>query len=442
MQSDRNSDCLARKLLKISAAPGSTVKDVLSCCHDFFGRPMIVMDTSYNVLGQMPKCEIGDPIWDFQYKNSALDANTISEYYTDKMIDALFASEGAVLVDWGLLSDCPRIASVVRSSDEVLGSVGLLCPGGVYSSSDFENMDVVAQALGIVISRETRKSSSNSAIRSENTLLDVMISVLFQGKMRSQKDLDMWQSNVGTTLAPNYRVFALVPGTDSSSQSFLLAHLQKQVKMQRREIYSTICDGVFFILFSGRRALPDDKSVINDILTILQLANEYNIPFGISNSFSSLLELDTYKYQAMRAAQLCSGNAKDVLSHFYSNVVLKDMLIGGVDSMPPGCYHHPALQLLRDTDQLQGTDYYRTLGAYIFSLCSPKDTCTLLYIHRNTLTYRLSRIEEITGISLSDPLSFLHLMCCFYIQDTHSLLFSNSAVLQEQNDVRNEQLPF
>ncbi len=416
MNSNMNADAFMKELFRICSSPNGSIAEISSCIYKFFRRPVIVMDASYNVLSQFPGKQIGDPIWDYQYKNRCLDANTISEYYTNRMIDALFASEGAVLVDWGPVSSCPRIACAIRLEGSVLGSMGVLCPGGVYDNSDFEYISVSAWALGIIMGREASRSSANAALHSENNLLDVMMSVLFQGKVRSMHDLELWEKHVGISLSPSYRVLALVPEKTSASQTFLMANLQKQIRLQKINMYSTLCDGVFYILFTSQKADSKDRLMLNDVLNVIQLANKYHLPFGISNSFDSLLDLNIYKYQAVRAAQLCSDKPEDVLSHFYSSVVLKDILLGGVDNIPSGSHRHPALDMLIEIDRTQSTDYYPTLVAYVVSLGSTKDTCAKLYIHRNTLTYRLNRIEEITGISLSDPATFLHILCCIYIQ--------------------------
>lgn len=54
---------------------------------------------------------------------------------------------------------------------------------------------------------------------------------------------------------------------------------------------------------------------------------------------------------------------------------------------------------LIDSDRNQNTDLVRTLQAYLSSSRSWKETADKLYIHRQTLGYRLRRIESLTGRS-------------------------------------------
>lgn len=52
-------------------------------------------------------------------------------------------------------------------------------------------------------------------------------------------------------------------------------------------------------------------------------------------------------------------------------------------------------------EQRNNTEYLGTLTAYFRENASPKRTASLLHMHPNTVSYRIRRVEEITGLSLS-----------------------------------------
>ncbi|MET0450273.1 MAG: helix-turn-helix domain-containing protein [Mycobacterium sp.] len=56
---------------------------------------------------------------------------------------------------------------------------------------------------------------------------------------------------------------------------------------------------------------------------------------------------------------------------------------------------------LRQYDKDNGTDLMRTMRAYLECDGSPGKTATKLFIHRNSLTHRLTRIAHLLGVSLS-----------------------------------------
>lgn len=54
-------------------------------------------------------------------------------------------------------------------------------------------------------------------------------------------------------------------------------------------------------------------------------------------------------------------------------------------------------------DQEHGAELVATLDAFIDSGASPRTTATRLYVHRNTVSYRLNRIASLTGLDPHQP---------------------------------------
>ena len=58
-----------------------------------------------------------------------------------------------------------------------------------------------------------------------------------------------------------------------------------------------------------------------------------------------------------------------------------------------------------------------TLDAFFESNGSPTETAQRLKLHRNTVLYRLRRIEEVGKLRLDDPATRLNLHLCLRIRD-------------------------
>ena len=63
---------------------------------------------------------------------------------------------------------------------------------------------------------------------------------------------------------------------------------------------------------------------------------------------------------------------------------------------------NPVIDVLRQSDRERSTSYLETLEAYLRHSQKPTPTCEELHIHRNTLDYRLKRIEALTGLDWGD----------------------------------------
>ncbi len=58
---------------------------------------------------------------------------------------------------------------------------------------------------------------------------------------------------------------------------------------------------------------------------------------------------------------------------------------------------------LIDYDQQRGSDLVRTLSVYFESGANASETADRLFLHRNSLLYRLERIQELTRLDLKQP---------------------------------------
>ncbi|MDQ2960478.1 MAG: helix-turn-helix domain-containing protein [Candidatus Dormibacteraeota bacterium] len=72
---------------------------------------------------------------------------------------------------------------------------------------------------------------------------------------------------------------------------------------------------------------------------------------------------------------------------------------------------------LIEYDARTGSGLMETLDAFFRCHGSPTDTALRLHLHRNTVLYRLRRIEEIGGLRLDDPATRLNLHLCLRIRD-------------------------
>jgi purine catabolism regulator len=87
-------------------------------------------------------------------------------------------------------------------------------------------------------------------------------------------------------------------------------------------------------------------------------------------------------------------------------------------------FHDDSLGVLLAYDQEHNAELVKTLGAFFEGRCGPKEAAAILGVHRNTVLYRLQRIQDLSGLDLDDPevRLRLHLAYC-----AHVAIFGESA---------------
>ena len=79
-------------------------------------------------------------------------------------------------------------------------------------------------------------------------------------------------------------------------------------------------------------------------------------------------------------------------------------------------YCNEKLRRLEEYDHANGTYLQETLLSYYMNGFSVGKTAEALYIHRNSLQYRLNKIEELLEIELSDYVEYLDLVNCILVK--------------------------
>ena len=74
-----------------------------------------------------------------------------------------------------------------------------------------------------------------------------------------------------------------------------------------------------------------------------------------------------------------------------------------VDTVDVRSMLHPALEIIHAYDQKNQSNLLHTLDVYLQNDCNAQHCGRLLFLHRNSLVYRIHRIQDIAGIDLSNP---------------------------------------
>lgn len=137
---------------------------------------------------------------------------------------------------------------------------------------------------------------------------------------------------------------------------------------------------------------------------------------GIGNGFYPLKGLDIGYNQALMALDIANLKTGISVKH-YNDVELYAFLKENISMESLIYFHEKHLNLLVEYDKKRNVDYLNTLRVYFESngnnlLCSKR-----LFIHRNTLKARLSKIEDILNKKLDNYNDRLYIQLALVIHD-------------------------
>lgn len=140
---------------------------------------------------------------------------------------------------------------------------------------------------------------------------------------------------------------------------------------------------------------------------------------GISNSISNDHDMKDYYQQATDAVYTAFLQQKQVKQ--FSDCGLIKVISKLKDQSLLEDFYLEILEPVLTYDAKHGTDLVHTLHAFLLANGSYKETAKMLYIHRNTLSYRIKKIKQLLQKDLKDPYVALELRVALLMKEYKDL---------------------
>ena len=158
--------------------------------------------------------------------------------------------------------------------------------------------------------------------------------------------------------------------------------------------------------------------VVDGSLTEGQLAGKISksvycggMAVGVSRPFAKVTLLDWAYRQADAAIRLAAVSREEALNT-YDDVAAQHLLevASASDARAQEALVVPEIALIEAFDARDHTDYLRSLATYLNSGRNVAKAARALGVHKNSMYYRIQRLEELAGIDLANERT------CFLLQ--------------------------
>ncbi|MBN2222026.1 MAG: PucR family transcriptional regulator ligand-binding domain-containing protein [Vallitaleaceae bacterium] len=166
---------------------------------------------------------------------------------------------------------------------------------------------------------------------------------------------------------------------------------------------------LFISTFTGEMIAKNSISAFMEIMR--EKLPQWEITAGISEPWKGLNEFYTSYDQAMQTLRFLPLYTKDMNYFFHRDLDISYRLILNHSPSELRSLYQQVLSGLINSDQSISLDLENTLEMYILENASLNKTAEQLYIHVNTLRYRIKKIEQLLSCNLksANTLFSLHL---------------------------------
>lgn len=384
--------------------PKGDIQILLETAYRYLKKPLLVTDVTYHLLGIYPKNETGDAYWDYLLHHKQYGAEIIFQLYEDKIMQSADLHQLPYLVDWGRgARDNPKVVGPIQMEGRAEGFLCLMWGQGECPQEIMGAVEILQKACEVLFRARQFRSSLHTVEQK------AFAEELFRGKIVSRAQLEQWHRNMGFYPPGNYMVF--VTRATGEGESTVLTSLYSQVeKLFPQQLSFLRGQELYLLRYHVEGALEETR-----VGTFRKLLGRFHCQCGASDPFSDLLCTPDYIRQAQDALRLGRLSQRDKVIFPYREFALLALLRSGIEELPQVNTLHPAIGILAEYDRQHHTEFLKTLETYIRHLGRTGPVVEELHIHRNSLPYRIGKIQEITGCSLSDFETVLHLAVNYYI---------------------------
>ncbi len=358
------------------------------------GKTVLIQDKRLNVIAAWFATETtaqrdAIEIW------AAAPANLPEELHDRKRA----AQSQGILEQHLAIENLTRLVAPIVAKGMARGFLSLIAPGDTLGMFDRSAAERSAAACALEMAKAKAVSEAEKRVRGSfvDALLAGSLSPMEAARWakRNKYDPDGRHAAIVVDWAEKEhptcrRLETLVHGLVSSFPAGMLAQARENelIIFGRLEPKQGI-ETARYIAESIRRQASAEFP--NDPLAI-----------GIGRPVDALIGLRD-SYREARQAQLMARRLADPNPLYFGELNVYRLLFQLEYSPELASFCQETIGTLIEYDHAQGTDLVETLNAYFAHKGNLSATAEALFVHRNTLLYRMERIREISGLDLDNP---------------------------------------
>jgi len=385
--------------LLTALAEGRRLVYLIDLCASALCNPVLVSTSQESRFFCSTKYPFTDPSALQSLNTTDVEAIYKTSFEEQNLKQRLSESSAPLIFDGNFEGGTRRIVGRVMHEKLIIGYVIILESNKPFEPDDIALAQITCNIVSIEMQRRSRyledAESSN-----------YYIGILLSNRPYDRSALTLWLRRIGWENHANFYTFSIDIGSvhDFSSSVVPMRHF---IETMLPNCKTALKDNMIIVL-----ANPQNQQQLEKIKQGMKdLAQKHHAIIGMSPRFGNLNDLPLNSIRAsdtLSTAQLLYGI--DAL-YDYDVFRLQTMLLKTCQHIDPSEFCHEALDILLDNDKQYKTSYYATLYEFVRAGGELSRAAKNLFIHRNTLTYRLNKIADLIHVDLDsdDMRMFLYL---------------------------------
>lgn len=379
----------------------------LRLLYDEFHFPCVALDAAHRTIAIAPEEHLtGDVYWDAATQLRATSTQLLTHVYDYSYTEEIVQGSRCgriVELTWGDIK-YPHMASAIIDDGDIIGYTNLLFVGPEAVHDDALAIAGILRD-GICTIMKSQKQSGRAQAQQ---LKAEFAAKLFSHRFSTEKEISGWARSCGITLSESYAVLCV--GATPEVQQFDAGYFNSLMRALYPSCIYETRSGENYLFLYGVRSRAHLDTIIQEFSQ--RIMSSYTL--GVSSLFQDITGIDIYIEQASKAFDY-GKSTQAACRIFRYDACQMPIFKSTLKSAEHPIREPQILQQLAAYDAENGTCYAQTLIRYLTNFGDRQKTTAQLDIHRNTLKYRLDKIEELCGVNLEDTDLLRKLFLSYYM---------------------------
>lgn len=368
------------------------VQHIIDVGYAVIKNPMFASDLGYNVLAFNKNAKVVDPSWPTAEPEEEFESyERIKKLNDSGVFERLYKSDVPCIENFDY-SPTRWMAHKIKIYEKNIGHIAV-----VESEKAFEDMDLeLLQFLCEIVASELQKDTIR--LGQYDNEFEHFITDLLDEKITKYESIEKRGKSLKLYTKKNLFVMTICPGDQMGkgmSLSYIKTFINRLLNTEKSILYH---NKIIFLMQRDKKEVfsGDPEKKLQEFLT----SNELNA--GISHCFHGVANFKKNYLQAIKAIELGSAINETNRFYYYQDYAVYHLLESAEAQSDIMNFCSPHLFDLMAYDRQYNTDYCHNLYIYLLNDGNITRTSQIFEIHRNSMKYRIKKIEEILSISLED----------------------------------------
>ncbi|MCR4435771.1 MAG: helix-turn-helix domain-containing protein [Clostridiales bacterium] len=381
-------------------------QDIIDLGCEMLGNPVSITDMRGKCIGITKNVEISDDgVWN---ELSTIGYISYNSFMNDlkSNLHTMIGNSKAPFIWADSNTKYRRIFSKIEIGNIQAGTLAVVEYKRPFNENDFSLVSLLCDVVTVELQKNKFINYSSRSI--DESILEEFIS----GKvMRNEAEI-IENKRKMLKLASNailclitIDVSKAVDGSQLSLNS-MSRIIENMFKNSRTIVYN----GFITLLLNSKK---NNYCFENELKILKGFFEGKQIYAGVSRCFYLLEDMHEHYMQSINALKLGKLMNDGISIYLYEDFAIYHIAEACSGNGDLKKYCHPSLLTLMEYDKHNNTEFTQTLYTYIDCSKSITVTANALNIHRNTLLYRIKKIQEIMNVNLDNSNILLQLHLSF-----------------------------